>query len=96
MTDPEKQLAWLLVDLRGCDSQDAEEALGRSELAGLLHRAPKLLDKILKLAKRDQKLLRCLSAARYYSGLSADICARIDALTSQPFPKRQPPPRRRR
>jgi len=96
MNDPDKQLEWFLVDLRGCDSHEDVEALGRGELVSLLHRAPKLLDKILNLAKRDHKMLRCLSAARYYSGLGDDMCARIDSVIQQPFPKRQPPPRRRR
>jgi hypothetical protein len=43
--------------------------LGRDRLASLLLHAPQVLDEVLKLARRDNRMRRCLSAARYYSGL---------------------------
>ena len=55
-------------------------------------------DTVLKLAKRDNRVRRCLASARYYSGLGADTCDRIDAVLRTPFPaaaRPKPRPRKR-
>jgi hypothetical protein len=90
MADPDRALENFLVTLRAADNDDDEEQLGRSELASLLHRQPALLDAVLKLAKRDNRVRRCLSAARYYCGLGKDMCERIDAVIQAPFPAARP------
>jgi hypothetical protein len=41
---------------------------------------------VLKVARRDHRLANCLAAARYYSGLGKETCARIDAFLEAPFP----------
>jgi len=87
MKTPKEQLDSLMADLRGADDQEAQEELGRSQLAGLLLRHSRdILDPVLKLAKRDNRMRRCLGGARYYSGLNADICVRIDEVLHHPFP----------
>jgi hypothetical protein len=95
MTDPQRTFDDLQAALRRAESHEEEEQLGRAVLAGLLHRQPRLLDAVLKQAKRDNRMRRCLSAARYYSGLSDDICARIDAVIQAPFPAARNGRRRR-
>jgi hypothetical protein len=87
-------LAAILARLAAVDSHEAEEEIGRSELASLLHRAsPAVLDGLLKLARRDNRVRRCLSAARYYSGLKAETCVKIDAMLKIPFPGARKPGR---
>ena len=86
MRDPDVELSDLVSALRNADSEDEETSLGQDRLASLLHRAPQVLDDVLKLAKRDNRMRRCLSAARYYSGLSAATCEKIDAVLRAPFP----------
>jgi hypothetical protein len=90
VTNPDRALDNFLVSLRAADNNNDEEQLGRSELASLLHRYPVLLDKVLKLAKRDNAMRRCVSAARYYCGLSQSVCERIDAVIQAPFPAAKP------
>ena len=81
MIDPDKELSDLVSALRNVDNEEEEEALGREVLAPLLyHHASKVLDKVLKLARRDNRMRRCLSAARYYSGLNEATCNKIDAV----------------
>lgn len=80
------ELDSFLVDLRHAEDQDEEVSLGRSELPGLIRNSPAVLDAVLKLARRDNRMRRALSAARYYSGLSEDVCSRIDAVLQVPFP----------
>ena len=82
----EDQLNAFLVDLRNARDHEEEESLGRSELPALIRGSPALLDAVLKLAKRDNRMRRALSAARYYSGLGDEVCARIDAVLQVPFP----------
>jgi hypothetical protein len=38
------------------------------------------------MARRDNRMRRCLSAARYYSGLKKETCDKIDAVLQAPFP----------
>ena len=75
MSDPDKVLSDLVSALRHADSEEEEAALGQDRLAY-----------VLKLARRDNRMRRCLSAARYYSGLSGATCDRIDAVLRVPFP----------
>jgi hypothetical protein len=87
MVSREIELEWILAKLACCESHEEEAELGRSELASLLfHAQATLLENILKRAKRDNQLRRCLSAARYYSGLSREKCEKIDAFLQVPFP----------
>jgi hypothetical protein len=87
MDSSEARLEAILAKLACCDSHEEEEELGRSELASLLfHAKGALLDDIVKRARRDNRLRRCLSAARYYSGLSSEKCEKIDAVLRVPFP----------
>ena len=86
MRTPADHLKSFLVDLRYARNQDEEASLGRDRLAGLIRQHPSLLDDILKLAKRDNGMRRALSAARYYQGLSEQVCARIDTVLHAPFP----------
>ena len=99
MRDPDKELSDLVCALRNAESEDEEAALGQDRLASLLlHHAREVLDDVLKLARRDNRMRRCLSAARYYSGLSAATCEKIDAVLRAPFPaaaKPKPRPRKR-
>lgn len=92
MPPPEDpHLALILARLRAAASQDEEEEIGRSQLASFLHRAsPQALETLLKQAKRDNSLRRCLAAARYYSGLRTETCARIDEVLTVPFPAAKP------
>jgi len=83
----ETELARILAALALAESHEAETEIGRSELASLLfHASPALLDKVLKMARRDNRVRRCLSAARWYTGLSQEKCERIDAVLQVPFP----------
>ena len=92
MWKSEDELSYILSRLACADSAEAEAEIGRGELASLLHHAsPQLLDKVLKLARRDNRVRRCLSAARYYSGLKKETCAKIDALLQAPFPAAKRP-----
>jgi hypothetical protein len=91
---PDEQLAGILARLALTQSQDEEEELGRAELSSwLFHASRESIDKLLKLANRDYRLMRCLSAARYYSGLSKAKCDQIDALLRAPFPAAARPKR---
>jgi hypothetical protein len=95
MVSLETRLEWILAKLACCDGHDEEEELGRSELASLLfHAQVPLLEDILKRAKRDSRLCRCLSAARYYSGLSREKCEKIDAVLHVLFPAAKRNPKR--
>jgi hypothetical protein len=82
----ENELARIVALLADADSHEEEAQIGRSELASLLfHASPQLLDGILKAARRDNRMRRCLAAARYYSGLSQEKCDKIDAVLQAPF-----------
>lgn len=95
MVSLEARLESMLAKLASCENHEEEEELGRSELASLLiHARGQLFDSILKRAKRDNRLRRSLSAARYYSGLSDDKCEKIDAVLEAPFPAAIRKPRR--
>jgi len=83
---PEKQLEAIQVDLRAADDQEEQEEIGRTQLASLLLHHSTILDKVIKAAKRDNRMRRCLSAARYYTGQSEQTCAKIDAFLKAPFP----------
>jgi hypothetical protein len=84
---PDLRLEAFLAKLALASSHEEEEELGRGELSSLLHRvSAKQLNALIKTAKRDNGLRRCLAAARYYSGLSEDKCAAIDSLLGKPFP----------
>lgn len=85
MRTPKDHLASILVDLRATDDHDVQEEIGRSQLAGLLMRNSRdILGEVLKLAKRDNRVRRCLSGARYYSGLRGEVCERIDEVLRHP------------
>lgn len=88
MNEPGRsELDHILTRLSLAETQDEEEEIGRGELASLLSRAsPGMLDAILKRAKRDNRVRRALYSARYYSGLSAETCRRIDEIAKNPFP----------
>ena len=79
-------LDWILARLHGASDQEVEE-LGRDDLASFLfHAPPELVDKVVKIARRNNAMRRCLSAARYYSGLKKETCSKIDAVLQAPFP----------
>jgi hypothetical protein len=60
VSDPDKELSDLLSDLHNANSEEEEAALGRDRLASLLlHHAPQVLDDVLKLARRDNRMRRC-------------------------------------
>lgn len=83
----EDRLTSFLQRLSCAESHEEEEELGRSELSSIVFSASSdVLTRILTIAKRDDRMRRCLSAARYYSGLSIDKCDRIDAVLLFPFP----------
>ena len=85
--NPETEFESILARLALCETHEQEADLGRSELASLLfHARAPLFDEVLKRARRDNRLRRCLSAARYYSGLSDAKCQKIDAVLQRPFP----------
>ena len=87
MRDAKLKLDIILLDLRAADDHDEQEAIGRDQLASLLfHHAPAILETVLKRARSDNRLRRALSASRYYCGLPASTCARIDELLHAPFP----------
>ena len=90
------QLDAILIDLRATEDHDLQEDIGRRRLAGLLLRSWRdVLDQVLKLAKRDNRVRRCLAGARYYSGLRPEVCDRIDEVLRYPFPKAVPRGKRR-
>jgi hypothetical protein len=94
VTDPVSELADIVRALQSAENDEEEEEIGRSRLAGLLlHHAPKVLDRVLTLARRDNRVRRCLSAARYYSGLDKATCTRIDQFIQAPFPAARKPRR---
>lgn len=95
MTDtPDEQLADILARLALTRNQEEEAELGRAELSSwLFHASPASIEQLIKKAKRDHRLARCLAAARYYSGLSQDKCCQIDAFLRAPFPAAQRPRR---
>jgi len=85
--NPDRELAHIVSSLASAVDHDEEAEIGRGPLASLLfHASPQLLDKILKMARRDNRMRRALSAARYYSGLKKEMCDRIDAVLRAPFP----------
>jgi len=87
MTSTETELELILARLALCESHEQEADLGRSELASwLFHARSPLFDDVLRRTRRDNRLRRCLSAARYYSGLSDEKCRKIDAVLQRPFP----------
>ena len=84
----ENELARILASLAAAESHEQEEEIGRSQLSSLLfHASPQFLDRVLKAARRDNRMRRCLAAARYYSGLSEEKCDKIDAVLQAPFPR---------
>ncbi len=88
------ELADILARLALAENEEEEAELGRSELASLIrHASPELLARVLRAAKRDNRFRRCLSAARYYSGLNKDKCDQIDAVLKAPFPAARGPRR---
>jgi len=94
--NPDQDWAYIVSCVATADSDGKVEGIGRGPLASLLHRASfQLLDQILKMAKRNHRISRCLSAARYYSGLKQEACDKIDALLRAPFPGAAGPKRRR-
>jgi hypothetical protein len=87
--NPDSELADLLASVRLAETDEAIAALGRDALAGLLRRHPALLDKVIRHARRDHRMHTCLSASRYYTGLPAATCDKIDAFLKAPFPGAQ-------
>ena len=96
MKTDDDRLKDFLIDLRNVRTQQEEASLGNRELPALIRRSPAALEAILKLAGRDNRMRRALSAARYYTGLSEDFCAKIDAVLHSPFPGASGPRSRRR
>ena len=97
--DPQLEFDSILIALRGASLEEQAE-IGRGDLASLLHVAPpQLVDKIIKMARRDNRVRNALAASRYYCGLGKTICDKIDSVVSAPFPaalqpKRKPSSRR--
>jgi hypothetical protein len=91
----EEKLAGFLVDLRSARDQEEQASLGNSDLSALIRGSPAVLESVLKLAKRDNRMRRALAAARYYTGLGSDVCAKIDAVLQAPFPSASGPRARR-
>lgn len=90
--NPESELSDIVTALSFAESDEEEEEIGRGSLATLLfHASPQLIDKVLKMARRDNRMRRCLSAARYYSGLKKETCDKIDAVLHAPFPAARRP-----
>lgn len=87
---PSDELDRILAELRNAADEDAEEEIAQRLLVPLLHRHSGILDQVLKHARRDNRVRRCLSSARYYSGLSPEMCERIDAVIQAPFPAARP------
>ncbi|NVO14032.1 MAG: hypothetical protein HXX10_08345 [Rhodoplanes sp.] len=88
------RLEAILARLAMADGHEEEEEIGRSELSSALQRvSPAVLDGLLKLARRDNRVRRCLSAARYYSGLGKETCEKIDVVLRTPFPGARRPGR---
>jgi hypothetical protein len=84
--NPELEFESILIALRGA-SLDEEEQIGRSDLASLLHVAPpQLVDRIIGMARRDNKVRRALAASRHYCGLGKSVCDKIDSVVNAPFP----------
>ncbi len=76
--DPQLELDSILIALRGASLEEQAE-IGRGDLASLLHVAPpQLVDKIIKMARRDNRVRNALAASRYYCGLGKSICDKID------------------
>jgi hypothetical protein len=96
MKTDDDRLKDFLIDLRNARNQKEEASLGNRELPALIRRSPAALEAILKLARRDNRMRRALSAARYYTGLSEDVCAMIDAVLHSPFPGASGPRSHRR
>jgi hypothetical protein len=99
MDRSETELADLLSALRTAENDEEVAELGRDLLAGLLRRHPDaLLDKVIRLARRDNRMRNALSASRYYTGLPTTTCDRIDTFLKAPFPgaQRKVRPSRRR
>jgi hypothetical protein len=64
-------------------------------LASLLHVAPsQLVDKITKMARKDNRVRNALAASRYYCGLGKSICDKSGSVVSAPFPAALQPKRR--
>ena len=90
--NPERELSDIVSALANADGDEEEEAIGRDALASLLfHASPQLVDKVCKMARRDNRMRRCLSAARYYSGLKQATCDKIDTVLQAPFPAARRP-----
>ena len=98
MRNAKDWLAGIMIDLRATDDHEAQANIGRSELSSLLHQhSREILDDVLKLARRDNRMRRALGGARYYSGLEskAEVCRRIDEVLQHPFPGAVPKGKRR-
>jgi len=80
------RLQAILARLALAETDDQVAQIGRSEMASwLTHASQADIADVVRRARRDQKLRRCLSAARYYSGLDRETCAKIDALLGNPI-----------
>lgn len=62
---PSDELDHILAELRQAADDEAEEAIAQRLLVPLLHRHPETLDAVLKHARRDNRMRRCLSSARF-------------------------------
>jgi len=83
----QQEWADIVRRVASAESHEEEADIGRGPLASLLfHASPQVLDQVLKMARRDNRMRRCLSAARYYSGLKKETCDKIDAVLQTPFP----------
>jgi hypothetical protein len=92
--NPQLRLESILIALRGANLEEQEE-IGRRDLASLLHVAPTpMVDKIVRMARKDNRLRNALAASRYYCGLGKAICDKIDSVVSAPFPAALQPRRR--
>jgi hypothetical protein len=92
--DPQLELDCILIALRGASLEEQSE-IGRGNLASLLHVAPpQLVDRIIKMARKNNQLRCALAASRYYCGLGKTICDKIDSVVSAPFPAALQPRRK--
>jgi hypothetical protein len=98
MRNAKDWLEGIMLDLRATDDHEVQANIGRSELSSLLHQhSREILDDVIKLARRDNRMRRALGGARYYSGLGRkeDVCKRIDEVLKFPFPGAVPKGRHR-
>ena len=84
MQTADEELKSFLTDIRLAERD--EQVLAIDRLSSLLTRNPSVIDALLKEMRRNNRVRNAVSAGRYYTGLSEDICERLDAVLRAPFP----------